>query len=237
MFDVNHTALTNHSVRVPDKFTQEIYKYTKVEVDPLAEGALPFKTVLGPCLTFQTLPEVELHPAFRFWVEQDVSSGADEGRTVDDLTASGANYRTRIREKLSLPSLDDFVTMVKRVAEMFPESVWGHQEFFKHDMRKAFRQVPGSAKSRKWGAFGVKNPDTGLIELFQHLSLPFGARSAPLIFCAVARILCELAAFHLGVPIVAFVDDFFAVVPSKISQLMFTKFKCCLLYTSDAADE
>ena len=57
--------------------------------------------------------------------------GADEGRTVDDITASGANYRTRIREKLDLPSLDDFVAMVRRVAELFPESAWGPQMFFK----------------------------------------------------------------------------------------------------------
>ena len=69
-------------------------------------------------------------PAFRFWVPQDVASGADEGRTVDDLTASGGNYRTRIQEKLELPSLDDFVAMVRRSAELFPEKVWGEQLFF-----------------------------------------------------------------------------------------------------------
>ena len=124
-----------------------------------------------------------------------------------------------------MPSVDDFLVMVKRVAEMFPESVWGHREFFTHDMRKAFRQVPGSAKSRPWVAFGVKNPNTGFIGLFQHLSLPLGAQAAPLIFCAVARILCELAVFHLGVPIVAFVDDSFAVVPSKVAESFFSRFK------------
>ena len=225
VYDVNKTVITSKHVRVPDKFTDKIYEFTQVEVDPMSEGALPFKTVVGPCLLFQELPADVVHPAFRFWVEQDVSSGAEEGRTVDDLTASGANYRTRIREKLSLPSLDDFVAMVKRVAEMSPESVWGDQMFFKHDMRKAFRQVPGSKQSRKWGAFAVKNPATGFIELFQHLSLPFGARAAPLIFCAVARIICELAAFHLGVPIVAFVDDFFATVPASVAQLLFDMFK------------
>ena len=44
-----------------------------------------------------------------------VADGGDEGRTVDDLTASGANFRTRMFEKLDLPSLDDFVLMVMRV--------------------------------------------------------------------------------------------------------------------------
>ena len=91
-------------------------------------------------------------------------------------------------------------------------------------MRKAFRQVPGCPHSRQWGAFAVRNPETQLIELFQHLSLPFGARAAPLLFCAVARIY-ELVAFHLGVLIVAFVDDFFAVVPKRISHTVFDQFK------------
>ena len=65
-----------------------------------------------------------LHPAFRFWVPQPdhVADGGDEGRTVDDLTASGANLRTRMFEKLDLPSLDDFVLMVMRVAQLLLES-------------------------------------------------------------------------------------------------------------------
>ena len=80
---------------------------------------------MGPIHTLQTLPLDEVVPAFRFWVPQDVSSGADEGRTVDDLTASGGNFRTKIVEKLELPSLDDFVAMVKRVAELSPAEVSG----------------------------------------------------------------------------------------------------------------
>ena len=166
-----------------------------------------------------------IYPAFRFWVPQSTATGADEGRTVDDLTASGGNCQTCIKEKLQLPSLDDFVAMCRQVAQMFPERKWGFQVFLRQDMRKAFRQVPGCPHSRQWGAFAVRNPDTQLIELFQHLSLPFGARAAPLLFCAVARILCELAAFHLGVPSVAFVDDFFSVVPSSIAATVFNQFK------------
>ena len=227
VFDLPTTLVTNKHVRVPDSFVNEIYQETlkesKVDVD---NGTLPFSTVLGPFRTLQSLPAEVVHPAFRFWVEQDTASGADPGRVVDDLTASGANGRTPIREKLSLPSLDDFVKMVRRVFELCPEHIWGHQEFFKHDLKKAFRQVPGSPQSRAWGAFAVTNPEgRGSVEIFQHLSLPFGARASPLIFCAVAQVLCELAAFHLGVPIVAFVDDFFAATPSRLSQYCFDAFK------------
>ena len=96
--------------------------------------------------------------------------------------------------------------------------------FLKQDRREAFRQVAGSPNSPKWGVLAVRNPQTQLIEVFQHLSLPFGARAAPLLFCAAARILCELAAFHLGVPIVAFVDDFFAVAPNVIASTVFDQF-------------
>ena len=49
------------------------------------------------------------------------------------------------------------------------------------------------------------------------------------LLCAVARFLCELAAYHFGVPIVALVDDFFAVVPALISQKVFDMFKRFLI--------
>jgi hypothetical protein len=144
---------------------------------------------------------------------------------VDDLTASGANGRTAIREKLSLPSLDDFVSMVELMESLCPEKVWGSPHFFKRDMRKAFRQVPAHPESRVWGVFSVLNPEVNKVQLYRHLSLPFGARSAPLIFCAVSLILCQLAAHHLGIPIVAFVDDFFSPCPSSLSSHCFELFR------------
>jgi len=45
VYDVNKTVITSKHVRVPDKFTDKIYEFTRVEVDPMSEGALPFKTV------------------------------------------------------------------------------------------------------------------------------------------------------------------------------------------------
>jgi hypothetical protein len=226
LFDVSKTTvLSGSSCRVPDTFTRSIYKATLVEIDPKAEGALPYKTVLGPFKSFEELPEPELHPAFRFWVQQDTSQGADEGRVVDDLTASGANARTLMFERLRMVSLDDFAATVERMDKACPASVWGLPEFFKRDMRKAFRQVPADPSSRKWGAFSVRNPDTKLFEVFQHLSLPFGSRSAPLLFCALALVLCQLAAHHMGIPIVSFVDDFFAPGPKSLSSEMFENFR------------
>ena len=121
---------------MPDKYTDRIYQYLQQEVDIRAKGSLPYVTLLGPCRTFETLPLEEVVPAFRFWVPQDVASGAYEGHTVDDLTSSASNSRTRIFEKLELLSLDDFVAIVKRVAEFFPDSAWGSREFIKHDIRK-----------------------------------------------------------------------------------------------------
>ena len=64
------------------------------------------------------------------------------------------------KEKLQSLSLDDFVGMCRRVAQIFPEVNSGTQVFFKQDMRKAFRQVPGCPHSRQWGAFAVRNPET-----------------------------------------------------------------------------
>ena len=144
---------------------------------------------------------------------------------VDDLTASGGNGATYIKEKLTLPSLDDFVAVVNLIEMLFPGEAGSHLLFWKQDLLKAFRQIPGDARSRKFGSFVIKNPQTGLLELLQHLSLPFGARSSPIIFCSVALILCQLAAHFLGIPVMAFVDDFFSVSPSKVAQQNFDLFK------------
>ena len=46
-------------------------------------------------------------------MEQDTSTGADPGRVVDELTASGAKGTSPISEKLTLPTLDDFLEVVR----------------------------------------------------------------------------------------------------------------------------
>lgn len=89
VWDVRPTVLASEHVRVPDKYTDIIHRYTLQGVDIATKGSLPPKTPLGPYHALQTLPSDTVIPAFRFWVPQDVSTGADEGRTVDDLTASG----------------------------------------------------------------------------------------------------------------------------------------------------
>ena len=83
-------------------------QFTKQELDICTKGSLPYVTLVGGSHALQTLPLDEVVPVFRFWVQQDVASGTDESRTIDDLTASGSDSRTRIFEKLELPSLDDF---------------------------------------------------------------------------------------------------------------------------------
>ena len=44
LFDVNKTVLTSEHVRVPGKYTDKIYQYTKQEVDTRTEGSLPYQT-------------------------------------------------------------------------------------------------------------------------------------------------------------------------------------------------
>ena len=90
---------------------------------------------------------------------------------------------------------------------------------------KAFRQIPGDRHSRRFGSFGIKNPKKGKLEFLTHLGLPFGARASPILFCGVALIICQLCAFHLGVPVLAFVDDFFSASPTHQAQQNFDLFK------------
>ena len=214
------TPFSAAALRTPDEFTREIYEatQTELEIDHGGTTTLPFRQYLGPFLWQEDLPEPLYHPAFRFWVEQDSSHGGDPGRVVDDLTASGANCRTPIFEKLWLPTLDDFLETVRLIELFFPRDSAGVQQFWKQDMLKAFRQVPGDAHSRKFGSFAIKNPSTGKLEFLTHLGLPFGSRAAPMLFCSVALIICQLAAHFLGIPVMAFVDEFFSPSPGKFAQ-------------------
>ena len=218
---------SSQNLRVPKEYLKEIYEATKkeLEIDKEGKESLPFAQYLGPFHSPEDLPGPLYHPAFRFWVVQDTSHGGDPGRVVDDLTASGANCRSPIHEKLWLPTLDDFLETVRLIETLFPGDGAGIPQFWKQDMLKAFRQIPGDAHSRKFGSFAVKNPSTGKLEFLTHLGLPFGARASPMIFCSVALIICKLAAHFLGIPVMAFVDDFFSVSPGRYAQQNFDLFK------------
>ena len=89
--DVNTTVISERQVRFPGEYTEKIYQYTKQEVDTRTEGSLLFQTLIGPIGSLQTLPDHVISPASRIWLPQSAATGADEGRTVDDLTASGGN--------------------------------------------------------------------------------------------------------------------------------------------------
>lgn len=108
--------------KTPGKLVMEICDATKKElvVDPKGVNALPFRTYLGPYIYQGDLPTSFIHPAFRFWVEQCTSTGADPGRVVDDLTASGGNGVTPIREKLWLPTLEHFIEMTRHFGQPVP---------------------------------------------------------------------------------------------------------------------
>ena len=75
LFSVRH-------LRLPDSHLHEIYAEAQKELITDSEGlkALPFKTYLGPFLFRDDLPVNHLHPAFRFYVEQDASGGGRAGQ-------------------------------------------------------------------------------------------------------------------------------------------------------------
>ena len=75
---------------------------------------------------------------------QDFSPGADLGSVVDDLTASGTNGRTPIREKLMLRLLDDFVEVIELIESLIPGETL---QFCKRDFLRAFRHIPGDKHS------------------------------------------------------------------------------------------
>ena len=84
VFDMSKSVAFGGQVRVPDKRDGEIYQYTQQEADAHAEGTLPYRTLGSLPRSVAVLPELGVHPAFRWWAVQ-MSEGADGGRAVGDL--------------------------------------------------------------------------------------------------------------------------------------------------------
>ena len=99
-------------------------------MDTKTKESLPYQTSLGSFTSMQSLHADGAIPVFRFGVPRCTASGAVEGRAVDDLTASGGNYRSGFCETLGLMGLDDFAAMVGRVSQLSPERMWHPQGFF-----------------------------------------------------------------------------------------------------------
>ena len=148
----------------------------------------------------------------RFGVEQGIDANGDiKIRSVDDCTESLVNAACAVRERLHHDGLDSLVQCAKRLS-----TALGHNadlSFFKADVDAAYRRVPvaSSCLNLVWIVFLVN----GITWASCHRSLAFGLVAAVHAWNRVGACLTHICRQLLKIPLLRYVDDLFAVEPSR----------------------
>ena len=143
--------------------------------------------------------------AQRFSVEQGVKQdGSLKVRPCDDMTGSGINGCTQPCEKLRNDSANALVVCIRLLASLSKSA----PVLWKADMDAAYRRIPIRPGDRwaAWVAFCVGDKMWSAC----HLSIMFGASSSVHAWNRIGALLCHLGGSLLRLPLLRYVDDFFA---------------------------
>ncbi len=180
----------------------------------------------APCEASQAdLSASRLSP--RFCVEQGYNyDGINlKLRAIDDLSRSLVNAITQASEKLHHDSIDALFKSVRWLVRTGRKV-----QLWKADIDAAYRRVPICPEHR-WAA-GVTFAHEGMKYISQHFTFPFGARAAVHAWDRVGSLLTSIARRILHLPILRYVDDFYAVAPHGLaehSMNIFARLVRCLL--------
>ena len=170
----------------------------------------------------------------RFCVEQGLKpDGSQKLRAVDDFTASGCNPAAAPTEKLKNDTLDTYVEVLRHAHVHFGANLTN----WKADIDSAYRRVPVAPRHRDFAWIAFKH--NGVKYISQHFCLPFGSMPAVHHWDRVGAILRAIARRKLFLPVLRFVDDFYAVGragEAEHSMGIFARLVRCLLGPSAIAD-
>ena len=93
------------------------------------------------------------------------------------------------------------------------------------DLESAYKQLPVAPQHAHLAICGLKNQDSGQVELFELAALPFGASAAVHGFNRVAHALEAILRDDLGLPCTHYVDDFTLVLPRAFGEKMVERSK------------
>ena len=174
-------------------------------------------------LTLEDLVHANLSP--RFGVEQGVRSGflldvvlagcvvvpglmpdgSVKVRPIDDMSASMVNAATCAREKVSCDTLDLFFASMRRLKQLDD----GPTKLWKADVDSAFRRIPIRVEHRQYARI-VMQVGAELLTA-QHLTMMFGSVGSVSAWHRVGCLLRALARRLLMLPVLTYVDDYFAI--------------------------
>ena len=193
------------------KFSNDLFKETEAEVN-LGRMRGPFLS-LDEVLRVLNVSSVIVSK--RFAVVQ-----IDKLRPCDDATRSFLNATMELSHKLRLTTIAMFLRAALLVRQNCPDSdIHG----WKRDHGSAFRQIPVHPDHQRF--LVVCFMHKGVCKYYIHHALPFGTVSSVYLYNRLSDALTALARRLLGIPLLAFFDDFFTAERADEAQDSFEAFK------------
>lgn len=130
-------------------------------------------------------------------------------RMIDDFSISGINETCITHCKVDLHMIDTFCAVLKRYFDVLGGGGGSCELVGKtYDLKSAYRQVPIKESHLKYAFFSVYNHELGEPQVYQLLTLPFGATHSVYSFLRLSRMLYSVATRCLFLLTTNFYDDY-----------------------------
>ena len=140
-------------------------------------------------------------------------------RMIDDFSISGINDSTVCHHKVDLHTVDSFCALVREYFEASERSNIDSRLVGKtYDLKSAYRQVPIRKDHLRFAFFSVFNHKENRPQIYQLLTLPFGATHSVYNFLRLSRMIYMLAVKGLALITTNFYDDYILATHPALSE-------------------
>ena len=141
-------------------------------------------------------------------------------RMIDDFTVSGINDTAASHNKVDLHMVDTFTAVIREFFRQCAAEDKASSLVAKtYDLKSAYRQVPIRQDHLCFSYFCIYNCEKGQAEIYQLLTLPFGATHSVYSFLRLARMLYTICTRQLYLLTTNFYDDYIlASLPNSIES-------------------
>ena len=134
---------------------------------------------------------------------------SNKTQLIDDFSVSGINETCTVHNKVDLHMIDTLAALTNkfflRCEELGADSTIRAKTF---DLKSAYRQIPVKEEHLRYAYFSIYNCQKGHAEVYQLVTLPFGATHSVYAFLRFAKMLHFIATRGLYLLSANFFDDF-----------------------------
>ena len=141
-------------------------------------------------------------------------------RMIDDFSVSGINDTACSHNKVDLHMVDTFAAVIREFFRRCSAEDKASSLVAKtYDLKSAYRQVPIRQDHLCFSYFCIYNCESGKAEIYQLLTLPFGATHSVYSFLRLARMLYTICTRQLFLLTTNFYDDYIlASLPNSVES-------------------